>query len=63
MTTTAAPERDRSAVGVQVVVDHVARFGEDYARGFLAAIPEPGGLAGIALGGWVLGRRRRQSRA
>jgi hypothetical protein len=58
---------DRSDVGMDTlgllkVEQHFAQFGDDYAQHFLAAVPEPAGLAmlmAIALGG---GRRARRSR-
>ncbi|MBC8109179.1 MAG: PEP-CTERM sorting domain-containing protein, partial [Anaerolineae bacterium] len=59
---------DRSDVGMdapslQLVMNHLGQFGEQYAAGFLNAVPEPtsalaiSGLAALA----ASGRRRRRS--
>ncbi|MBC8109013.1 MAG: PEP-CTERM sorting domain-containing protein, partial [Anaerolineae bacterium] len=58
---------DRSDAGMdepslQLVMDHLGQFGEQYAAGFLASVPEPtstlvfGGLAALAAS-----RRRRRA--
>jgi hypothetical protein len=58
---------DRSGSGIsdsslQRVMQHLNQFGDDYARGFLAAVPEPASIAlsGIATSVAMLRRRRRE---
>jgi hypothetical protein len=56
---------DRSAAGmrdpaVRRVQQHLAEFGSDYARHFLAAVPEPAGAGLLAIVGAVGATRRRR---
>jgi len=56
---------DRSAAGmrdpaVRRVQQHLAEFGSDYARHFLAAVPEPATAGLLAIAGAVGATRRRR---
>jgi hypothetical protein len=47
---------------VDVVIDHLERFGRAYAQGFLAAVPEPGAIVPFAAFGGAAAIRRRRRR-
>src|SRR5689334_9470265 len=53
-----------NSLALQKVEQHFAEFGEDYARDFLAAVPEPCvslALGGLLVSGQLCRRRRRRS--
>jgi hypothetical protein len=49
---------------LRAVQDHFQQFGSDYANHFLAAVPEPTGLAltGVLASASMISRRRRRRR-
>jgi autotransporter-associated beta strand protein len=51
---------EMNASSLQKLEQHFDQFGEGYAHSFLAAVPEPAGLSGLALGLVALCNRRRR---
>jgi len=52
---------DAKLPGVALIREHLAEFGQDYARSFIAAVPEPTGIAFAGMltsVGMLLSRRR-----
>jgi hypothetical protein len=52
--------QNASLPGVQQAISHFEQFGADYARGFAAAVPEPGTIVLVGVLGLGAGLRRRR---